>query len=271
MTLDASNAISTINFLKFFIEIAVFLLLTGLGILIIKKMPKITNRLFDPKEYLPEDEIHTLKQVSYLSLMAVCFICVLYIFIFQQTDFLYFAVLDLFVSLFIAITADKSTWYRKAFILLLIPYGSLTFLLFGHCLMGWLDLIHIPIMAYYIKYYYDKFTTYTEANSLGITIILLFSIIFLSSINTMFVESKNPLDALVMVSNAFTSNGYAVLGNSIPGKINSILLVWAGFIISGVGTATLTLALSKRHYNRKFEEVQEKLERLEKLIEEKKN
>ena len=251
------------------IEIAIFLILTGLGILIIKKMPKSTHRFLNPREYLPEDEIHTLTQVSYLSLMAACFICVLYIFIFQETDFLYFAVLDIFVSLFIAITANKSTWYRKLFILLLIPYGSLTFLLSDHSLMGLLDLIHIPIMIYYIKYYHDKFTEYTEANSLGITILLLFTIIFVSSINTMFVESKNPLDALEMVSNAFTSNGYAVLGTSVPGKINSIILVWAGFIISGVGTATLTMALSKSHYNKKFEEINSKLEELEELIKEK--
>ena len=133
--------------------------------------------------------------------------------------------------------------------------------------MGWLDLIHIPIMIFYIKYYYDKFREYTEANSLGIAILLLFTIIFLSAINTMFVESKNPLDALVMVSNAFTSNGYAVLGDSIPGKLNSIILVWSGFIISGVGTATLTVALSANHFNKKFEELDNKLEELEKLIE----
>ncbi|MBR4447437.1 hypothetical protein [Methanobrevibacter sp.] len=262
---------STISFLQLLIEIALFLILTGLGILIIKKIPKSTHRVFNPKEYLPEDEIHSLMQVAYLSLMAACFICVLYIFTFQSMDFLYFAVLDIFVSLFIAITADKSSWYHKLFILLLVPYGSLTFILFGDSLIGLLDLIHIPIMVYYIKYYYDKFREYTEANSLGITILLLFTIVFISSINTMFVESKNPLDALVMVSNAFTSNGYAVLGTTVPGKINSVILVWSGFIISGVGTATLTMALSARHYNEKFEQLNKKLEELEELIEKNKN
>ena len=139
--------------------------------------------------------------------------------------------------------------------------------------MGIVDLIHIPVMIYFIKYYYDGFREYTEANSLGIAVLLLFSIIFLSAINTMFVESKNPLDALVMVSNAFTSNGYAVLGDSIAGKINSIILVWSGFIISGVGTATLTFALLTNHYNKKIEGLEEwakenaeKLEKIEELI-----
>ena len=265
--------ISSTSYVNLLAEIIVFLILTGAGIFIFRNMPKIQSRVFNPKEYLPEDEIHSLNQVGYLSLMAACFICALYIFVFPGTDFLYFAVLDIVVSLFIAITSDKSTWYRKLLILFLVPYGSLTFLLFNNSLMGIVDLIHIPVMIYFIKYYYDGFREYTEANRLGIAVLLLFSIIFLSAINTMFVESKNPLDALVMVSNAFTSNGYAVLGDSIAGKINSIILVWSGFIISGVGTATLTFALLTNHYNKKIEGLEEwakenaeKLEKIEELI-----
>ena len=73
----------------------------------------------------------------------------------------------------------------------------------------------------------------------------------------MVVEGVNPLDSLVMVSNAFTSNGYAVLGKTIPGKINSLFLVWSGYLISGVGTATLTAAILTRHFNRKFDKLEE--------------
>ena len=73
------------------------------------------------------------------------------------------------------------------------------------------------------------------------------------------VENRNPLDSLVMVSNAFTSNGYAVLGNSVVGKINSLLLVWGGYVISGAGTATLTAAILLKYFNRR-------IKRLEKLI-----
>ena len=46
-----------------------------------------------------------------------------------------------------------------------------------------------------------------------------------------------------MVSNAFTSNGYAILGTTPGGKINSVILVWSGYIISGAATATLTAAI----------------------------
>ncbi len=71
-----------------------------------------------------------------------------------------------------------------------------------------------------------------------------------------------------MVSNAFTSNGYAVLGKSIPGKIDAIALVWGGYLLSGVGTATLTSAILINHYSNKLKEVNDKLDKLEELIKE---
>ena len=92
---------------------------------------------------------------------------------------------------------------------------------------------------------------------MGIAIILLFLIVFFSFLATQVAEGANALDSLVMVSNAFTSNGYAVLGNSIAGKLDAIVLVWAGYILSGVGTATLTAAILTRHFNSKFEELEE--------------
>ncbi|WP_405303789.1 hypothetical protein [Methanobrevibacter sp.] len=54
----------------------------------------------------------------------------------------------------------------------------------------------------------------------------MFEIIFISFLLTQIVENVNPLDSPVMVSNAFTSNWYAVLGTSIAGKINYLVLVW---------------------------------------------
>ena len=129
-----------------------------------------------------------------------------------------------------------------------------------------MDFIHIPVYIYFIKVYYDKFREYTEANGLGIAVILLFVIIFISFLLTQIVENVDPLDSLVMVSNAFTSNGYAVLGTSIAGKINSLVLVWGGYILSGVGTATLTAGILISHFNKKLDDVNEKLD---KLIEEK--
>ena len=88
-----------------------------------------------------------------------------------------------------------------------------------------------------------------------------------------------------MVSNAFTSNGYAVLGNTDVGKINALVLVWMGFILSGAGTATLAAAILMRHFkgkfkdyddkfddlNNKLDDVNSNLEKLEKLLTQLKN
>ena len=157
-------------------------------------------------------------------------------------------------------------WKNRILLILLIPYGSLTYFLFGKSLVGYLALIHVPVFIYFIKVYYDKFREYTESNGLGIAIILLFSIIFISFFITQLAEHVDPLNSLVMVSNAFTSNGYAVLGSSVIGKINSVFLVWGGYLLSGVGTATLAAAILKKHYDVKNEELYAKIDDLDKKI-----
>ena len=239
------------------IEAIIFLIVVNIGIFIVKKLKSSDNKFLNPKEYLPEEEIHSVKQVYYLIMMGLCFVTILYAISFNSSDLLYFTIFDVIFSLYVAITIDKTSNWRKLFVVLLIPFGSLTYLLFGFTLVSLLDLIHIPVFIYLIKYYFDDFKRYTETNSLGITIVLLFAIIFFSFFNTVIVENGNPLDSLVMVSNAFTSNGYAVLGSTIPGKINSLFLVWSGYLISGVGTATLTAAILTKHFNRKFDKLEE--------------
>ena len=258
--------LSSISVLHIVIVIAVFLALTLIGVFIVKIIPRSKSKFLNPKEYLPEGEIQTLHQVAYLALMAACFVNAMYVLIFPESDLLYFAVFDFALSLYIAITIDKSTTPRKLLVLLLVPYGALTYLLFNYSLIGLFDFIHIPVFIYFIKYYYDKFKEYTESNGLGITIILLFAIIFISFLVTNTVEADNPLDAMVMVSNAFTSNGYSVLGSSAPGKLNSLILVWSGFIISGAGTATLTAAILLKYHHKREKELNERLDKLEELI-----
>ncbi len=242
------------------IEIVIFLVLTLIAKFLFKKMKNSSNRYLNPTEFLPEDEVHTLRQVFYLVLMSCFLITIFYSLTFSESDVFYLAIFDIFISLVAVMLLDESLFKNKILWLLIVPYGSLSYVLFGSTLIGWLDLIHIPALVYLIKLAYDKFIEYTRSNSLGITILLLFSIIFISFLVTQVVENKNPLDSLVMVSNAFTSNGYAVLGSSIPGKINSIFLVWGGYIISGAGTATLTAAILLRHFNAR-------IRKLEKVIE----
>ena len=131
------------------------------------------------------------------------------------------------------------------------------YLAFGGEYPFYLFVIHVPVFFYFIKKYYDKFVQYTEPNRLGVSILLLFSIVFVSFICTSFTENVNLLDSLVMVSNAFTSNGYSILGSSGWGKFNSLILVWSGFFLSGVGTATLTVTIVMKHVNNEFDRLED--------------
>ena len=255
--------------LLYIVEIVVFLVLTFVLGFVLKKIYESEYKVFDLKEYFPEEEIHSLKQIFFLIMMGLIFIDILYVVVFISSDLFYFVVFDIVLSLYLAIKLDTSSLKNKIILILLIPYGSLTFLLFSSTLVGIMDLIHVPVLIYFIKVYHDKFREYTASNGLGIAILLLFTIIFISFFVTQFSEGVSPLNSIVMVSNAFTSNGYAVLGKSIVGKIDAILLVWGGYLLSGVGTATLTSAILINHYNGKIEEVNEKLDKLENLINEK--
>lgn len=243
--------------MAFVLEIIVFLILMVVFTFILNKLHNSQYKLLNPKEYFPEEELHSLRQIFFLIMMGLFFVNILYSLIFIKEDIIYFAIFDILLSLYLASKLDKDSLKNKILLILLIPYGSLTFTLFGSSLIGLLDLIHVPVFIYFIKVYYDKFREYTESNGLGITILLLFSIVFISFLATQVSEHVNPLDSLVMVSNAFTSNGYAVLGHSILGKINSIILVWGGYLLSGVGTATLTAGILIKHFNNRFDELEE--------------
>lgn len=250
----------------YILEIIVFLILIVVFGFIFKKINVSAIRIFNLKEYFPDEEIHNLKQISLLIMMGLCFVNILYSIVFLGSDIIYFVAFDIILSLYLAIKLDKSSLKNKIILILLVPYGSLTFLLFGNSLVGVMDLIHVPIYIYFIKHYFDKFREYTSANGLGISIILLFTIVFISFFITQISEHVNPLDSLVMVSNSFTSNGYSVLGHSVAGKIDSIFLVWGGYLLSSVGTATLTAGILINHYNSKLKEVNDKLDSIEEAI-----
>lgn len=252
---------------EFVIAILIFGALFVAGKLIFKKLKDSKSRVLNPLEYFPEEEVQTLRQVFYLVMMLIFFVFILYIIVVPGNDFMGVAVVQLLVSLYIAFTLDYSSWKNRVLFFLLIPYESIALIAFNESIVLLpIYAIHVLVYAYLIKVYYGKFRHYTETNSLGITIILLFSIIFVSFIVTCFAENVDPLNSLVMVSNAFTSNGYAILGNTGVGKLTAIFLVWGGYTISGVGTATLTVAILSRHYKKRENELNKRLDELESLI-----
>ena len=253
--------------LEIFISILIFGVLFTLGKYIYNKLNNNNSRVLNPLEYFPEEEFQTLKQVFYLIMILIFFIFIIYLLIVKKTDFIGITFLQIIVSLYVALTLDYSSWKNKILFFLLIPYEAIGFLILNEPIIFLpIHIFHIIIYAYLMKVYFDKFWKYTETNSLGITIILLFTIIFISFIITSIAESVDPLNAMVMVSNAFTSNGYAILGKSSVGKLNSLLLVWGGYVISGVGTATLTAAILSRHNHKREKELNKRLDELESLI-----
>ena len=246
------------------IIIVVFLVLTILGSFI---RNKLKGKFINVNELLPEDEVHTLRQVFYLILMALCIVNIFYYLTGAERDIIYLVIFDILLSLYFAITLDKSSTMNKIVCFLLIPYQSLHFILFGidsigaaYLLIFILNVVHIFVFAYMVKLNFDKFMKYTNSNGLGLTIIILFVIIFSSFFIAQYTENVNALDSLVIVSNEFTGNGYSVFGESVLGKLNSLLLVWGGYVISGAGVATLTAALLIKEFKKRFAE-------LEKLIE----
>lgn len=131
------------------VEIIIFTILTLIGGVVSKKLKSSSNRFLNPHEFLPDDEIHTLKQMFYLIMMALSFVIVIYTLTFVVEDVFYIVLFDIFLSLFIAVTLDKTSIKGKILFLLLIPFGSLTYLVFGFTLISLLDFypyIHIPLL-----------------------------------------------------------------------------------------------------------------------------
>ena len=269
MRIDKLNGMEVLNIVcELVIPILIFGLLFAVGKYIYNtKLANNNSRLLNPKEYLPVEELETLKQVYYLVIMLIFFIFIIYIMIVEGKEIFPIAILQIILSLYIALTLDYDSWNNKILFFLLVPYESIMLIITNQYLTLWpIYVIHIFVYAYFIKVYFDKFRHYTKTNGLGITIILLFTVVVVSFIITILAEGVEPLNSMVMVSNAFTSNGYAVLGQSGIGKLNSLLLVWSGYILSGVGTATLTATILMKHNQKREKELNKRLDELESLI-----
>lgn len=215
------------------------------------------SKFFNPLEYFPSEEISNLKQVAYLVMILIFIVICLYLLFDWEEGLLIISILDIIISIFLAINMGNDSFKEKFILFLLIPFGSITRLAFGSGITVLLDILHIFAYAYFVQVYYRKFVRYTENNGLGITILLLFSIILVSFLFTIMAEGVSPLDSITMVSNAFTSNSFEASGNSTVGKLNSLVLAWGGFILSGVGTATLAVSMVLGYVNRQFDEMEE--------------
>ena len=257
------------------VSLVIFVALVVIGKVGITHIKRNPNRIIKPTDYLPEEEIKTLKQVYYLILMMILFLCIMNFFfdndiiLHNSPEFYVFnSVMDIIISCYLAGVIYDGSKKSKVLVLFLFPLASIAYLLFGESMLEYWDFMRIPALLYLIKMGYGKFKEYTDEHKLGKSIMLLFSIVFFSFIITIVLENENPLDSLVMVSNAFTSNGYAILGNTTWGKIDSIILVWSGYIISGAATATLAAAIIIQHYTQKIQHFEKEITEIKEMLKE---
>ena len=253
------------HFIHFVASIVIFVVLIYVGKFIINKIksnPDLKNsRFLNPQEYFPSEGILSLKQVVYLIMILAFIIIDLYLIFDWQDGIIIISLIDIILSIYLALNLDTNTSKGKFLLFLLIPIASISRIVFGTTILVLFDIFHMFAYVYYIKVYYQKFVQYTENNGLGLTLILLFSIILVSFLFTIIAEGVSPLDSITMVSNAFTSNSFEASGKMAIGKLNSLLLAWGGFILSSVGTATLSVSLVMRYVNRQFDEIEDKIKK----------
>ena len=163
------------------IELLIFLLLVqGLSYVIKFFRNKRDNRLFKASEYIPEEEFHSIKQVYYLSIMTLALINILIIIVLGVDDTSYLVLFEIFISIILIEGMPRESLKDKIILVTLIPFSSMMFILTDMEVVFYLDLVRIFGLFYASMYYYRCFKDYTETNSLGITTLLLFAIIFVS-------------------------------------------------------------------------------------------
>lgn len=215
------------------------------------------SRFANPLEYFPAEPLFYIKQIFNMVMIFVFILISLYL-VFNWTEGATFIlVLDILISAYLAINWGWDSFNDKVLLFLLIPFTSLTELLFGNTTSIFLNLLHILGYLYFIQIYYRKFLKDTRSKGFGISITVTFSILLISFIFTMLSEGVPPIDSMTMISNAFTSNSFDASGKILIGKINSLVLAWGGFILSIVGTATLAVSIVKGYVSREFKDMKD--------------
>ena len=257
----------------FIADIIIFTILVFVLYLCKNKIAK-WYKTVDLENWLPIEQMKEFKQLFYL-IIAGLLIADLYYLIVMNTYFNYIwdlVIFDFILSIIAGIYIFDTDNLPKTIILLitLIPFTGYTFT--GYYGLGAvpfiiLEIIHIIGILYIIYLSFKEFKSYSESHKLGYTILLLYIVVTIAVFLSTRFQHLGLLDSLVYCSNAFTSNGYGLVNaTSVGGKIVSLILVWSGYILSGVTTAILTLALLSRYYNNKINIIEEKAIKTEKEL-----
>ncbi|MDO5849872.1 MAG: hypothetical protein Q4P14_01530 [Methanobacteriaceae archaeon] len=241
-----------------------YIALYGIAILI-KSNHKYLGKL-NPERFLPLDERYYLDQIFLIFCAIFCIIGgILSFYLVGSTNFIEVCFFNIVtVTIFILYLAEKSI-LKFILCLLLVPAASLIYVIYSKDVSLLLipNYIGILIAGCYFVY---KFIKFTRMNNLELTVLIFAFIITISMIVTTLGEKASLVDSMVMVSNAFTSNGYTVLGDTYWGKIDSILLVWGGYLLSGVGTATLAAGIISHRFNKQINSKENELSELKEEV-----
>ena len=246
--------------LQLLVAAGIFIFLVYIAKLIVNNMQSIPGlkyaKFLNPVEYFPEEKLASLKQIFYLSMVFIFIIIDLYlIFNWKDGSFPIF-LLDIILSIYLVMSMSTDSLNDKIILFTLIPFGSINGIVFGDSSLIWIDLFHILGYFYFMQVYYRRFVKFTKSMGLGISVLLLFSIVWVSFLVTMLAEGVSPLESITMVSNAFTSNSYEASGNSVVGKLDSLILAWGCFLLSSVGTATLAASIVKKQVDQQFDDME---------------
>ena len=111
-----------LSILNWATEVIFFLILFVVFGFIFKRLKNSRNRLFNPLEYFPEDELHTLRQIYFLIMMALLFMNVIYSLILTDSDIIFFGIFDVAISLYLAVNLKGISLKNIILFLLLVPY-----------------------------------------------------------------------------------------------------------------------------------------------------
>lgn len=121
------------------VSIAVSLIMIIILSFAIDKIKNRSNRLLNPTEYFPDEEIKTLKQVYYLVLMFIIVLSITNFFfdnnivLSNNPEFYIFnSILDIIVSIYIATFLYRENWKKNIILIIfLLPVPSISYLIFG--------------------------------------------------------------------------------------------------------------------------------------------
>lgn len=214
----------------------------------------------ESEQFLPEDEIHYLRQIFYLltpTLLILGFIGAILSNNPEARGY-YFIIASILstISIISILYNSHKKILNIIIAILLIPAASI-FKIMGGQSPTILLIIHFIGIILSSIYLFKKFIDFTTKKDLSLLVIIFVIFVVSGFFITGYGEKTNLVNTIVLVSNAFTGNGYSIVGESIYGKITSIYLVWGGYLLSGVGTATLTAGILSVYFKKQQKEIKE--------------